>query len=212
MDCLNLKKKITGIFIMTLLSVAGLAQTGSIEGVVTDKNSKEALPGVTVTIEGTTTGTSADIDGHFLLPKLKPGKYTLKVSYIGYIPSTIEDVKVGAGKSTTLPIVLSENAVALQEVKVTGLRKTDTDVSMLNVTRMSPLVSIAISGQQILRSQDRDASEVIRRLPGTTIIDDRFIIVRGLAQRYNAVWLNNAATPSSEADAKHFPSMSYLHR
>lgn len=189
---------------MALLSAAGLAQTGSIEGVVTDKNSKEALPGVTVTIEGTTTGTSADIDGHFLLPKLKPGKYTLKVSYIGYIPSTIEDVKVGAGKSTTLPIVLSENAVALQEVKVTGLRKTDTDVSMLNVTRMSPLVSIAISGQQILRSQDRDASEVIRRLPGTTIIDDRFIVVRGLSQRYNAVWLNNAATPSSEADAKAF--------
>ena len=72
------------------------------------------------------------------------------------------------------------------------------------MTRMSPLVSIAISGQQILRSQDRDASEVIRRLPGTTIIDDRFIVVRGLSQRYNAVWLNNAATPSSEADAKAF--------
>ena len=83
-------------------------------------------------------------------------------------------------------------------------RKTNTDVSMINVTRMSPLVSIAISGQQILRSQDRDASEVIRRLPGTTIIDDRFIVVRGLSQRYNAVWLNNTATPSSEADAKAF--------
>ena len=69
---------------------------------------------------------------------------------------------------------------------------------------MSPLVSIAISGQQILRSQDRDASEVIRRLPGTTIIDDRFIVVRGLPQRYNTVWLNNTATPSSEADAKAF--------
>ena len=113
-------------------------------------------------------------------------------------------MKVEAGKSTKLPIVLTENTVALEEVTVTGLRKTDTDVSMLNVTRMSPLVSIAISGQQILRSQDRDASEVIRRLPGTTIIDDRFIVVRGLSQRYNAVWLNNAATPSSEADAKAF--------
>ncbi len=75
---------------------------------------------------------------------------------------------------------------------------------MINVTRMSPLVSIGISGQQILRSQDRDASEVIRRLPGTTIIDDRFIVVRGLSQRYNGVWLNNTATPSSEADVKAF--------
>ncbi len=185
-------------------SIVVQAQTGSIEGIVTDSNSKETLPGVTVTIDGTTTGTSADIEGHFLIPKLKPGKYRLKVSYIGYNPATIEEVKVEAGKSTNLPIVLAENAVALDEVKVTGIRKTDTDVSILNVTRMSPLVSIAISGQQILRSQDRDASEVIRRLPGTTIIDDRFIVVRGLSQRYNAVWLNNAATPSSEADAKAF--------
>jgi hypothetical protein len=204
MELFYLREGIISIFIMIFCAAAGLAQTGSIEGVVTDRNSKEVLPGVTVTIDGTTTGTSADIEGHFLIPKLKPGRYRLKVSYIGYNPATIEDVKVEAGKSTNLPIVLSENAVALEEVTITGLRKTDTDVSMLNVTRMSPLVSIAISGQQILRSQDRDASEVIRRLPGTTIIDDRFIVVRGLSQRYNAVWLNNAATPSSEADAKAF--------
>ena len=204
MEFFYFKKGVISIFIMVSSIAAGLAQTGSIEGVVTDQNSKEVLPGVTVTIDGTTTGTSADTDGHFLIPKLKPGRYRLKISYIGYNPEIIEDVKVDAGKSTKLPIVLSENAVALEEVTVTGIRKTDTDVSMLNVTRMSPLVSIAISGQQILRSQDRDASEVIRRLPGTTIIDDRFIVVRGLSQRYNAVWLNNAATPSSEADAKAF--------
>jgi hypothetical protein len=204
MDFYILKKGVTGIFILLFTAAAGQAQTGSIEGVVTDKNRSEALPGVTITIDGTTTGTSADIEGHFLIPNVKPGKYRLKVSYISYNPEIIEDVRVEAGKSVQLSIGLTENTVALKEVTVTGLKKTDTDVSMLNVTRMSPLVSIAISGQQILRSQDRDASEVIRRLPGTTIIDDRFIVVRGLSQRYNAVWLNNAATPSSEADAKAF--------
>ena len=111
---------------------------------------------------------------------------------------------VSAGKTTKVPVELAENTVALQEVKITGVKKTNTDVAMINTTRMSPLVSIAISGQQILRSQDRDASEVIKRLPGTTVIDDRFIVVRGLSQRYNGVWLNNTATPSSEADAKAF--------
>ena len=113
-------------------------------------------------------------------------------------------MKVDADKITKVAVSLSENAVTLEGVTVTGVKKTNTDVAMINVTRMSPLVSIAISGQQILRSQDRDASEVIRRLPGTTIIDDRFIVVRGLPQRYNTVWLNNTATPSSEADAKAF--------
>ena len=85
---------------MLTLSSAGLAQTGSIEGVVTDKNSREALPGVTIIIDGTTTGTSADIEGHFRIPNVKPGKYRLKASYISYNPFIAEDVKVEAGKST----------------------------------------------------------------------------------------------------------------
>jgi hypothetical protein len=204
MACLRIKKGITISMFMLLTSAAILAQTGSVEGVATDKKSKEALPGVMVTIEGTTMGAMADINGHFVISNIKPGKYKIKATYISYTPMLIEDVKVEAGKSTTLSFLLTEAAVALEGVTVTGVRKTNTEMAMINTTRMSPLVSIGISGQQILRSQDRDASEVIRRLPGTTIIDDRFIVVRGLSQRYNTVWLNNAATPSSEADVKAF--------
>ena len=48
------------------------------------------------------------------------------------------------------------------------------------------------------------ASEVIRRVPGISVIDDKFVIVRGLAQRYNNVWINGAAVPSSEADTRAF--------
>jgi hypothetical protein len=204
MDCFKFKHGIISLLLILSFPVAGFAQTGKIEGIATDKKSKETLPGVMVTIDGTTIGAMADIEGHFLIPNVKPGKYKIKASYISYSPFIIEDVTVVADKTTNISVSLSENTVSLEGVTITGVKKTNTDVAMINVTRMSPLVSIAISGQQILRSQDRDASEVIRRLPGTTIIDDRFIVVRGLAQRYNAVWLNNTATPSSEADAKAF--------
>lgn len=201
----TLRKTRLSVFLLLLLtSVIASAQTGSIEGTALDKKTHEALPGVTITIEGTAIGASAGIDGSFAIANLKTGKYTLRVSYISYNPVVMQDVRVEAGKSTKVTIEMSENTVALEGVTVTGVRKTNTEVAMINTTRMSPLVSIAVSGQQILRSQDRDASEVIKRLPGTTIIDDRFIVVRGLSQRYNAVWLNNAATPSSEADAKAF--------
>jgi len=54
------------------------------------------------------------------------------------------------------------------------------------------------------KTLDRDASEVVKRVPGVTIQDNRFVVVRGLNQRYNNVWLNNAATPSSETDVKAF--------
>jgi hypothetical protein len=195
------------IFTMSLIFLIGYhltGQTGTIEGMATDRRTGEALPGVMVTIEGTTVGASADIDGKFIITNVKPGKYKVRASYISFDPVVFEGVEVTAGKTTIVPVKMSENTVALQEVTITGVKKTNTDVAMINTTRMSPLVSIGISGQQILRSQDRDASEVIKRLPGTTIIDDRFIVVRGLAQRYNSVWLNSTATPSSESDVKAF--------
>lgn len=204
MKFLMTRKLIITLFMVLTISATLPAQTGTIEGTATDKKTNEALPGVTVTLDGTTIGASADIDGHLIITNVKPGKYKVRASYISYNPMVFEDVVVSAGKTTTIPITMSENTITLREVTVTGVKKTNTDVAMINTTRMSPLVSIGISGQQILRSQDRDASEVIKRLPGTTIIDDRFIIVRGLAQRYNAVWLNNTATPSSEADVKAF--------
>jgi outer membrane receptor for ferrienterochelin and colicin len=75
---------------------------------------------------------------------------------------------------------------------------------MITDIKASQFVTTGISGQQISKTMDKDASEVVKRVPGITIMDNRFLIVRGLSQRYNNVWLNNAATPSAEADVKAF--------
>jgi hypothetical protein len=200
-------KKIIGLMLIlnTYTSLAQMGSyVGSIKGTATDEATGESLPGVTVIVEGTTLGASANVDGQFEIRNLKPGTYNLKISYISYNPRTITGIVIQPGRSVEVKVTLSQDAVELEDVMITAERKTNSEASVINTVRMSPLVSIGISGQQILRSQDKDASEVIRRLPGTSIVDDRFIIVRGLAQRYNSVWLNNAATPSSEADVKAF--------
>jgi len=103
-----------------------------------------------------------------------------------------------------LAIKLEEESIVLDGVTVTATRKSDSEVSMISSIKMSNLVVSGVSSQQISKSQDRDASEVVRRIPGVTIRDGRFVIVRGLIERYNAVWLNNASTPSSEADVRAF--------
>lgn len=187
-----------------MLHSAATAQTGTIKGIARDKINGEALPGVTIVVEGTTTGAAADIEGNFIIPNIKPGTYSLKASYISYDPVILSNIVVKSGETSNVEFDLTQGAVELQDVMVSAEKKTNTEASVINAVKMSPVVSIGISSQQILRSQDKDASEVIRRLPGTSIVDDRFIIVRGLAQRYNGVWLNNAATPSTEADVKAF--------
>ena len=75
---------------------------------------------------------------------------------------------------------------------------------MIAAQRTSLVVQSGISAQQMKRTQDSDASEVIRRIPGISIIDDKFVMVRGLSQRYNNVWINQGAVPSSEADSRAF--------
>ena len=189
--------------LLLLVSTVTMAQTG-IKGVVSDKSSKETLVGATVLIQGTTTGSTTDLDGNYLITSLAPGSYNLVVSYISYKTQIIEKVKVEKDVIIEVNIDLEGNSVALEGVVISAKRQAGSEISMLSSMKMSSLVVSGISSQQINRSQDRDASEVIRRVPGITIMDDRFVMVRGLSQRYNTVWLNNASTPSSESDVRAF--------
>lgn len=194
--------KATCILLLLLSSLTAFSQSG-IKGIVFDKKYNEPLTGAAILIEGTTTGTTADIDGNFEI-RVSAGTYTLVVSYVSYNTQRIPNVTVRAGQMTTLDIKMEEASMELQSVQVVGTARTDTDLSLLRNVRSALQVVSGISSQQISRTLDRDASEVVKRIPGVTIQDNRFIVVRGLNQRYNNVWLNNAATPSSETDVKAF--------
>ena len=71
---------------------------------------------------------------------------------------------------------------------------------MLLVATSVAVVAANIKGKVV----DRQTGEVIRRVPGVSLIEDKFVMVRGLSQRYNNVWINGGAVPSSEADSRAF--------
>jgi TonB-dependent starch-binding outer membrane protein SusC len=107
----------TMLAMFTLLAVVG--QTGSISGVVTDRNNGETLPGANVVIEGTITGASTGIDGSFMLQNVPAGEVRLNASFIGYISQTIT-VRVIAGQTATASFQLAPEATALDELVVIG--------------------------------------------------------------------------------------------
>lgn len=194
--------RIIFLIFFTLTSFILYSQT-VIKGTVTDKKFGEPLTGAAILVEGTTIGTTADIDGNFEI-KIAAGKYNLVVSYVSYTTQKVQNITVTAGEPSVVNIVMEEASLELESVQVVATVKTDTDLSLLRNVKASLQVVSGISSQQISRTLDRDASEVVKRVPGVTIQDNRFIVVRGLNQRYNNVWLNNAATPSSETDVKAF--------
>lgn len=198
------KKAIVTVIILVITTLKSFGSFGFIEGTITDKKTGETLIGATVVLNGSTIGTTSDINGNFILPNLKPGIYTLTVSYVSYDPKVIDGVKINENQPTILRIDMESVEHQINEVVVFGSKKTNTEVSMINSIKSSQLVVSGISSQQIGKSLDKDASDAIKRIPGITIMDEKFVVVRGLSQRYNNVWLNNAATPSSEADQKAF--------
>jgi TonB-dependent receptor len=198
-----MKKFLVGSILLLYFTFIIQAQPGVIKGVVTDSKTNESLIGTTVLIQGTMQGTITNFDGEYIIPKVNPGTYNLVISFISY-ESKVVRVEVEKDKETELNISLDPATLDIGEVQVVAKRRTDTDMSMISNLKAQNLIVSGISAQQIARSQDKDAAEVIRRVPGITITDGRFVIVRGLIERYNSVMLNNATAPSFEADKRAF--------
>jgi outer membrane receptor for ferrienterochelin and colicin len=186
-----------------IVALSAAAQTGEISGTVVEKSTGDPMMGVNVFIPSINTGTTTDLDGHYSI-KAPAGTYTVRFSFVSFATVELSDVKVEAGIASTANVAMQESSTGIGEVTVYAVRKMNSEVSLINTMRSSSLVISGISSQQITRNQDRDASEVIKRIPGISIIDNRFVIARGLAQRYNNVWINNNAVPSSEADTRAF--------
>ncbi len=192
------------IIFFTILSYSSLAQTGTIKGIVLDSLSESPLAGVFVVVENTSYGTVTEMDGTWQI-KVPAGSYNLQFVYYGLQTKEVKGVDVISNEVLELPsIYMGETVEALNEVVISVIRETNTDKAVLNEVRTSEVVANGISQETISKTQDRDAAEVIRRIPGITLSGDRFAMVRGLHQRYNSVMLNNIIAPGAEADSRAF--------
>lgn len=201
---LNLKKAIF-TFLFVIIGVAVFAQTGKISGKVSDKKTGETLIGVTVKIKNTTRGIATDVNGKYSLVGLANGKYTLVFQYVGYEGKEISDVEVTGGKNTIFDIVLDEaGGQKLNEVVIKGSFKKESVNALYAAQKNSAVISDGVSSETIKRSPDRNTSDVLKRVSGATVQDNKFVVIRGLSDRYNTALLDGAALPSTEPNRKAF--------
>ncbi|MGB2869523.1 MAG: TonB-dependent receptor [Bacteroidota bacterium] len=115
------KLRVIGISIILLMGLSHSALTqgkGKIGGTVTDAESKERLPFVNLTIEGTAIGAISDLDGRYYIINVSPGTYTIAASLIGYGKVRVENVEVHSDRTTTIDITLSTKDIKLGEVVI----------------------------------------------------------------------------------------------
>lgn len=189
-----------------LLMASAAVQAQTIKGKVTDAQTGEALIGATVEIVGTGKRAVTDMDGVFAVSGLgRNTKHNVTINYVGYKALTVENVQSKADDSADCPAyTMSADVTQLGEVSVTAVERKNTSAAVIQLAKNSAVVVNNISAQDIKLSQDANAGEVIRRIPGVSLIEDKFVMVRGLSQRYNNVWINGGAVPSTEADSRAF--------
>ena len=190
----------TQFFCIVFLSVS---QNGFIKGKVYDQSTQETIPGARVSIDSLNKGASSDLDGNYFLI-VKAGKYSISTSYPTYRTRLEKDIEVKVGDTIYLNIQLEKDVKDVKGVTVKGQINKESNENIIKMQRNSAAVVDGISQESIKKSPDSKASDVLKRVSGASVQDNKFVVVRGLSDRYNFALINGATLPSSESDKKAF--------
>ncbi|MEP7235104.1 MAG: TonB-dependent receptor plug domain-containing protein, partial [Ignavibacteriota bacterium] len=89
-------------------------------------------------------------------------------------------------------------------IVVSGKLETETQAAQLLARKNSSTMSDFVSGEQIRRSPDATSGDALKRVSGVSIVDNKFVEIRGTSERYNNATLNGSALASTEPDKKAF--------
>jgi len=193
-------KSLLSLIVLLCSSLTLFAQKGIIRGTVYDNSTGETLIGVTVLIEGTVIGSATDFDGKFEI-QAEPGIYSLKVSYVSFSTLTIQNTEVKEGQVTLLEnIRLNEDATQLEEIVVTAATIKTTEEALLTIKMKSSNVLDGISSVSFRKIGDSDAASAVKRVPGVSVEDGKYVFVRGLGDRYTKSTLNGLDIPGLDPD------------
>lgn len=180
-----MKKTLFLLFIVITTLVS--AQTGSIRGFVYDKTTGEPMMLTNIMIENTQIGTTTDVNGYFVLSKIKTGNYSIKVTSLGY-ETVILPIQIEKNKVHALKIDLSPSATELETIEIRGIQelaRTESQVSIEKITSQDIQQMPSIGGQA-------DLAQYIQVLPGVVFSGDQGgqLYIRGGSAIHNKVLLD----------------------
>lgn len=179
-------------FFFNISNLFSQNNNGIIEGRVVNLINNEPVPFANIILEGTTIGSTSDIEGNFSFYGLKPGYVRLLVSSIGFETYASEDIMVTNAKKHYIEVRLNETVKQLDEIKVKAspFRKpAESPVSMR---------SIGIKDIEKNPGGNRDISRVIQSLPGvaSTPTYRNDVIVRGGGASENRFYIDGVEIPN----------------
>lgn len=190
------------LFFFFSIGTSTSAQNSQVEGNIKDAAGLK-LSGVSVEVEGFKTVTT-NTEGSFVLT-LQAGKtYSLRLTSVGYQTRVVDDVEVVTGQPNVIEIVMERASKTEAAVVIRSTAKKETAAALIAYQKNTAVVAQVISAEAIRRSPDKNTGDVLKRVPGTSVQEGKYLVVRGLADRYNQAMLNGILLSSTEPDRKAF--------
>jgi TonB-dependent receptor len=188
-------------FLLSLITLSVIGQT-KITGTISDSLSKESLIGATVFIPEFNIGASTDLDGKFEL-KVNPGTYNLEVRYITYKDYKAQ-ITIEKDEVKYLDVKMKADVTELTAINIVSTIDKGSQSDLILTQKNSSQVVDGTTSESFKKTPDSKASDVIKRVSGASVQDNKFIVIRGLNDRYNFGLLNASPLPSSESDRRAF--------
>ena len=169
---------------------------GFIEGTVRDE-SGSPVADAKIFITGVAKNLTTGKDGKFKL-EVPEGRYGLSVLHKAFSTQTLSNQSVLKDKSLKLKIALLTSALELEEFVVVAPHVKGSLASLIEVRRESSTVADVLGAEQMSKSGDSNAASSLARVTGLTVVDGRFVYIRGLGERYSNVLLNGTSLPSPD--------------
>jgi hypothetical protein len=197
-------RKLLYLLSVLFITLSSTAQSIRINGrVLNQKN--EPISGASIVVSEINRSLAADIEGRFAVTLEAGKKYTFTVTAVGYQTKAVDEVEVKANEQdNTITILLNIAAKEGTEIIIRSTARKENTSGLLSFQRNNTSLSSGLSADFIRRTPDKNTGEVLKRVSGASIQDNKFVIVRGLSDRYNQALINGAQLPSSEPDKKAF--------
>ncbi len=176
-----------------------------IVGTVRDEANSIALPGLPVEVVSTGQVVYTDVDGRYVL-EVPPGEYEIKVAMESYQTRMVK-VTTGGERTITADIGLEMNRFA-EVVTVTAAAidvQTSTAEAQLQQRLNAQVITDNMGAQEMRDNNDGDAAAAMQRVTGISVVDNQYVFVRGLGERYSNTQLSGATLPTTEPDKKVVP-------
>lgn len=186
-------------------ALAARAQNGgAVAGVVVSTWDGTPLPGVVVSVRGTTVAAQTDASGRYELKNIPPGDQALRFSRSGYAAAVVTDVRVLLGQTTTVNGNLRPEFFEMEEYEVTAEEFGDQTAAILFEQREASSMVDALGSDMFKNLAVSDAAGALSKVTGATVADGKYAVIRGLADRYTFTTLNGLELPSADPDRKAF--------